>query len=281
MPFSISALAIHPVKSASSIAVAQAEVTLRGFAHDRRYMLVDADGQFLTQRQWPILSQLTVALDPPPKPGTMPNANDATHFVLSTPGMSEPLRIPAGGPANGQLPQRVRVWNDVCDAVTLGPEVAEWVSTWLGFRADLAYMPTTSIRPTDPDFSHPGDHVSFADGFPFLLATEASLADLNARLTAPVEMTRFRPNLVVAGTDPFAEDRWRAIKIGGIVFRVAKSCGRCVLTTIDPKTGEKGAEPLKTLSTFRHRNGKVLFGVNLIAESSGWIGLGAPVEILA
>ena len=141
-------------------------------------------------------------------------------------------------------------------------------------------MPADTIRPVNPAYGRPGDHVSFADGYPALLASEASLADLNSRLAAPVPMNRFRPNLVVDGTEAFAEDGWSRIRIGEVVFRVVKPCDRCVVTTIDQKTGKAGKEPLRTLSRYRKKDGKVYFAQNLIPDAPGTLRRGDPVEVL-
>jgi hypothetical protein len=161
------------------------------------------------------------------------------------------------------------------------PAAHAWFSRYLGFDCRLVYMDEAAHRPVDPQYAPEGREVSFADGYPLLLTAEASLADLNARLDAPVPMNRFRPNLVVAGGMAFAEDGWSRVRIGAVPFQVVKPCARCVVTTIDPQTAAQGKEPLRTLSRFRRRQGKVFFGENLIPEQPGIVRVGDPVEVLA
>jgi uncharacterized protein YcbX len=143
------------------------------------------------------------------------------------------------------------------------------------------HFPDDSRRAVDPDYAAPADQVGFADGFPFLLISQASLDDLNARLDQPVPMLRFRPNLVVSGCGPYAEDGWKRIRIGDIEFRVAKPCSRCIIPTIDFATGERAREPLQTLMTYRKRDNKVYFGQNLLHDAGGRLEVGTQVEVLA
>ena len=173
----------------------------------------------------------------------------------------------------------VDVWGDDCVAWSMGDEAAQWLSNFLGVDAHLVYMPDSTHRPTDHGrFETPN---SFSDAYPFLLISEASLADLNGRLEQSVPMNRFRPNLVVQGCEPFAEDTWKQIKIGSIVFDVAKSCSRCSIPGVEQSTGEQGKEPLKTLATYRRWDHAIWFGQNLIAHGEGMLNLGDGVEILA
>jgi uncharacterized protein len=141
-------------------------------------------------------------------------------------------------------------------------------------------MPDDSVRPVDPDYAGPGHRVGFADGFPFLLISEASLDELNGRLTQPVPMARFRPNLVVAGCEAFAEDGWRRIRIGGLAFDLVKPCSRCIIPTIDIATGQRDAEPLRTLMGYRKRDNRILFGQNLVHDGVGLLRRGMPVQVL-
>jgi len=144
----------------------------------------------------------------------------------------------------------------------------------------LAYMPDTVVREVDQNYAPAGGRAGFADGFPFLLVGEASLADLNARLARPLPMNRFRPNLVVSGSAPFAEDGWRSIRIGNIPMEVVKPCARCVVTTTDQGTGRRdGDEPLHTLASFRRQEGKVMFGQNAVPYGQGLLRIGDPVEL--
>jgi uncharacterized protein YcbX len=173
----------------------------------------------------------------------------------------------------------VTVWDDTCSATWLGEPSARWFSEFLETDCNLVHMADRHVRPADPIFAPPGARVSFADGFPFLLISEESLADLNRRLVAPLPMNRFRPNLVVAGGEPYAEDGWKRIEIGGLSLRVVKPCGRCVVTTTDQDTGERGQEPLRTLATYRRQDGLVMFGQNVIHEAPGRLRVGDAVVL--
>jgi uncharacterized protein YcbX len=161
----------------------------------------------------------------------------------------------------------------------LGEEVSQWFSEFLELSCQLVYMPDNSYRPVNSRYASHNQQVSFADGFPFLLISEASLQDLNERLDQPIPMNRFRPNLVVSGCEAFAEDSWRSIRIGSIPFHVVKPCERCLITTVDQAQGIRGKEPLQTLAQYRLSNGKILFGQNLIPAELGTLQVGDSVEI--
>ncbi len=256
-------LYIYPVKSLGGIALTEARVEARGLEHDRRWMVVDADNKFLTQREHPrmalVLPQIT-----------------GEGLALAAPGM-ETLRVPF---VSAGAAVQVRVWRSVCEAVSAGDEAAEWLTEYLGVPVRLMFMPDRSRRAVNPDYGQPGDIVSFADGYPILLLGEASVEDLNTRLDEPVPMDRFRPNFVVAGSKAYAEDGWMRVAIGDAVFRAAKPCGRCVMTTIDQASGARGVEPLHTLAQYRVADGKVLFGQYLIAEGESRVRVGDPVTPL-
>jgi hypothetical protein len=258
----LSAISVYPVKSCRGLAVSQAEVTRRGLRHDRRFMIVDESGAFMTQRDFPEMTHLRAALD---GERLLLRHRDAGELTL-------PLALDAG-------PRReVQVWSSRVAAIVHAAG-SEWVSRALGRRCQLVYMPDDVERPVNPMRGRPGDVVSFADGYPFLLAGQASLDDLNRRIGAPLPMERFRPNLVVEGAEPFAEDQWPSVRIGDVTFRNAKPCDRCVLTTVDPESGTKGPEPLRTLATYRAWDGSVWFGVNLIAEHTGVVRVGDPIVV--
>lgn len=254
---------IYPVKGVAGVSLEEAFVEPRGLANDRRWMFVDADGLFLSQRTHPKLALIRARVTP-------------GGVVLEAPGQA-PLAVPV--PATDERVS-VTVWSSTVAALPAGAGASEWASAFLETDCRLVYMPADTIRPVNPAYGRPGDHVSFADGYPALLASEASLADLNSRLAAPVPMNRFRPNLVVDGTEAFAEDGWSRIRIGEVVFRVVKPCDRCVVTTIDQKTGKAGKEPLRTLSRYRKKDGKVYFAQNLIPDAPGTLRRGDPVEVL-
>ncbi|HHJ16001.1 MAG TPA: MOSC domain-containing protein [Gammaproteobacteria bacterium] len=258
---------IYPIKSTRRIALGKSEVLPRGLPWDRRWMLVDADGKFITGRQQPLLAVVDTRLS-----GEALQVSVADRPVLS---------LPLQAPEAPTLP--VTIWRDQCDAVAAGAEADAWFSDYLGTPCRLVRLTDNLVRGVDPEYSQPGDEVSFADGFPLLLASEASLADLNRRLDSPVQMRRFRPNLVVDGELPYAEDNWHRLRIGEVEFEGVKNCSRCVFTTIDPDTGLKhpGKEPLHTLAGYRRRpQGGVYFGQNLIPRSGGTIHVGDPVEIV-
>ena len=171
----------------------------------------------------------------------------------------------------------VTVWDDTCPATWVGERAAEWFSDFLGSPCSLVHMADEVVRPANPAFAASGVRVGFADAFPFLLISEESLADLNRRLADPLPMNRFRPNLVVAGVEPYAEDGWQKIEIGGIRLQVVKPCGRCLVTTTDQATGDRGKEPLRTLATYRKVGGEVMFGQNVVHENTGRLTVGDSV----
>jgi uncharacterized protein len=173
----------------------------------------------------------------------------------------------------------VRVWNDQCAAADAGDGAARWLSAALGRPVRLVWMPDGADRRTDPDYDPLGARVSFADGYPALLAGEASLAALNARLAVPLPMERFRPNVVVTGEAAFGEDTWRRFHIGAVPFDAVKPCARCAVTTIDQDTAERGPEPLRTLATFRRGPSGVLFGMNVVHRGGGVLRVGDPVTV--
>jgi hypothetical protein len=260
----VNSLFIYPVKSCGHVALDEAVVGATGFEFDRWWMVVGDDGRFLSQREYPRLAQVGVRMT-------------EGRIVLQAPALS-PLEIALENEARPV--GRVQVWDDECQAIDEGREAASWFSDFLGCSARLVRMADDDVRPLASSSAQPGDRVSFADAFPFLLISEASLQGLNHRLSVPVEMDRFRPNIVIEGCQEHAEDTWSRVRIGEVVFRIAKPCARCVVTTVDQETGERGLEPLRTLSTYRTDDGRVLFGQNLVHEGCGVVRAGDPVEIL-
>lgn len=273
----LSGLFIHPVKSLRACAVSSAAVDALGLVDDRRFMVVDDAGRFLTQRTLPRMALIGTRLD-------------AASLTLSANGAGDcvvPRRAPAG--SNPSL-RTVSVWkSDGLKAEDCGDVAAEWLGAFLGVRCRLVRMGPAFARPIlKPGKARPGENLSFADGYPLLIVSEASLADLNDRLAARGEealpMNRFRPNLVVDGCDAFAEDSWTRFRIGAIAFRAGGPCGRCVVTTTDQDTAERGKEPLRTLATYRRdaeEPTEVNFGQNLFIEShAGTLRVGDPVELL-
>ena len=258
----LSSLRVYPVKSMRGHEVAQAEVGACGFTDDRRFMVVGSDGRFLTQRTRPALARVVPSFE-------------GESLVLRV-GERAPLEV-ARRPDGPR--REVEVWRDRVQAISTGSEAAAWLSDVLGEPAELVWMPDDVVRAVDADYAPEGGQVSFADGYPFLLASTASLAEL-ARRGVDVPMTRFRPNLVVDGAAPFAEDQWKAVRVGGVRFRLVKPCARCVVTTTDQESGVvTGPEPLRTLATFRKQESGVMFAVNVVHEGRGLLRRGDAVEI--
>lgn len=262
----LAGLVVYPLKSARGIEVDAAEVTPTGLRHDRRWMVVDAAGRFVSQREDPRLGRVAPSLTP-------------DRLRLEAPGLA-PLVLPL---ATGDGPsQSVTIWGDEVEARSCGPEADAWTAALLGDDHRLVALAGDDARPVDPAYARPEDRVSFADGYPFLLTSTESLRELNGRAGTRLEMARFRPNLVVDGTPPFAEDAWASIRIGDLTFRVVKPCVRCVVTTLDPSTGEAGHEPLRTLATFRRTANGVTFGQNLLADRTGAVvRVGDRFEVVA
>jgi uncharacterized protein YcbX len=259
----LTALHVYPIKSAGGCSVQEWEVDSFGLRYDRRWMVVDQRGQFITQRTHPRLALVRPEID-------------ADLLRVTAPGMPA-LELPLH-PAPSVTTTAV-VWRDTCEAVWTGERPGAWFSEALGAPCSLVYMPVDTVRPADPAFAPPGVRVSFADAFPFLLISEESLEDLNRRLPAPLPMNRFRPNLVIRGDRPHVEDSLTAFRLCEIDFRVVKPCDRCVVTTTDQETTERGVEPLRTLATYRKVGGEVMFGQNVIQLGTGSLNVGAPLLV--
>jgi len=278
----LTALHVYPVKSLAGTAREESAVEPWGPAADRRWLLTTPDGAQLTQREHPRLALASAE----PLPGDATGRNLGGGGVrVAAPGR-EPLLIDVPSPDRGTV--AVRVWKTKVDAVPAAAAASEWFSGYLGTEVRLVHLDAPDRRrPIDPDFSRPGETVSFADGFPLLLTTVSSLDALNSLIAqgdhpdeGPLPMDRFRPGVVIEGTAPWAEDGWRRVRIGEITFRVAKPCGRCVVTTTDQRTAERGKEPLRTLARHRRFGDQLVFGQNLIPEGTGTLRRGDPFEVL-
>ncbi|MEU6084470.1 MOSC N-terminal beta barrel domain-containing protein [Streptomyces sp. NPDC047108] len=267
----LSSVNLYPVKSAAGCALSEATVEPWGIAGDRRWLLVEPDGRFVTQREQRRLALVTAT----PLPGG--------GIEVAAPG-KDPLVVGVPEPVATTV---VEVWRDKVEAVPVGADAGAWFSDWLGTEVRLVHLDDPARRrPVDPEFGRPGETVSFADGFPLLVTTTASLNALNSLIAqgdhadeGPLPMNRFRPSVVLDGVTPWAEDSWIRLRIGEVPFRVAKPCGRCVITTTDQRTAERGKEPLRTLARHRRFDDKLVFGQNLIPEGTGTIRVGDPVEI--
>ena len=225
-------------------------------------MLVDETDEFMSQRAHPRINLVSTHLSD-------------EQLTVSAPGMPDlriPLRQENGNPIN------VSVWGDKNKGAPVGEEADRWFGEFLKFRCRLVSKPDDDPQLVDSAYVRNGDQVGFADGFAFLLISEASLEDLNSRLEDPLPMNRFRPNFVVKGCDPYAEDGWDRLRIGGVTFRVAEACPRCAISRTGQKTGTRGKEPLRTLATYRRFNGEVFFGRNLIHDELGTVCVGDRVE---
>ncbi len=265
----LSALYRYPLKSCKPEVLDSARLDALGLAGDRRWMLVDAaTGRFLTQRALPHMSQLSVLW------------NATGGVTLAAEGLgSLDVAVPCD---QADTLRGVTVWRDSLQVPDAGDEAAAWVSAFIGKPARMVYMPEGRARWLPDGYGTVADKVAFADGFPLLLIGQGSLDDLSARIGRPQEMLRFRPNLVISGTEPFAEDSWKRIRIGTMELRVLKGCSRCILTTIDPATGlrSQDREPLTTLRTYRQVEGEILFGQNVVGDGEGQLEVGMAVEVL-
>jgi uncharacterized protein YcbX len=265
----LASIHVYPMKAARAVDLDECLVEPWGLAGDRRWLLVDEDGRFVSQREEPSLARVVVTY------------GQGTISVSSAGFPARQVTAPGGGE---QL-LKVTVWGSTVLAAATGPEDSAWFSAFLGRPVRLVYLDDPTRRAVDPQYGRDGDVVSFADGYPLLLTSTASLDELGRWLSEdgaqPVPMTRFRPNAVVAGAPPWAEDHWRRIRIGAVEFRVVKPCGRCVVTTTDQITGQRGKQPLTMLGQRRRFGNQLVFGQNLIPDSGGVIRVGDPVEILA
>ena len=266
----VTRLFIYPVKSLRGVAVPAADVDALGFVGDRRFLVVDSHNQFLTQRTLPRLALIETALT-------------VHELVLrAPPGGSCAVPLRATAPAE-LLP--VRVWkSEGLLAEDCGVEVAVWLSDFLRHPCKLVRIGQQFTRPVLKASARPGDIFNFADSYPFMILSEASLADLNARLDEPLPVDRFRPSFVVNGCDAFAEDTWKNLRVGTVNFRTGGPCARCIVTTTNQLTAERGKEPLRTLAMYRRATDDptdVNFGQNLIHETkTGTLRVGDAVELL-
>lgn len=261
----ISELYIYPIKSLGGIAVKRAQVTEKGFKYDRRYLLVDENNNFLTQRIFPQMTQLQPSIEEDSLRITHQASKDSIVIPLT--------------PAPTENRGTVTIWDDSCTAEFVGDEADKWFSGMLGLNCRLVYMPDDTRRVVDERYAE-NAITSFSDAYPFLIIGQASLEDLNTRLTKALQMDRFRPNIVFTGGEPYEEDLYRHFTIAGIDFYGVKLCARCAVTTIDQQTAEKGKEPLKTLASYRFKNNKILFGQNMVHAGNGEIAIGDELLVL-
>ncbi|OQP63538.1 oxidoreductase [Niastella vici] len=261
----VSELYIYPIKSLGGISLNAATLTDRGFEYDRRWMLVDENDHFLSQREVNTMALLKVQIA-------------ATGLLVQN--SSEPgaeLLVPFDPATEESF--TVTVWSNHCRAYRVSSAADAWFSKQLGISCKLVYMPESTHRFVDSRYAHQKEITSFSDGYPLLLISQASLDDLNSRLPSPVPMNRFRPNIVFTGGTAFQEDSMKEFEINGVTFFGVKPCARCVITTINQQTAEKAKEPLKTLSSYRMKNNKIYFGQNLLYRGNGIISIGDTITI--
>ena len=264
----LSALYRFPLKSGKGESLLQARLDKLGLVGDRRWMLVDqASGRFLTQRADPKMSQLSALWNA--SGGLTLNAQGFEALDVAVPEVDTDLR-------------GVTIWRDTLRVPDAGDVAADWLSRFIEKLVRLVHVPLERARTTEAGYGRDDDKVAFADGYPLLLIGQASLDDISHKVGRPLDMLRFRPNLVIEGSEAFAEDGWKRIRIGDVEFRLVKSCSRCILTTIDPYTGirDEQREPLATLMTYRKQDDGIMFGQNLVNDGSGVLEVGMPVTIL-
>ena len=283
-------LFIHPLKSGRSISVPEIHLNRMGIVNDRRYMLVDDDGQFLTQRQQFKMALINVSIGSPDNPffdtdetGSNVDSEEADLVKFTASGMDQLL---VNRPAyNASSLCKVQIWNDGCDAVDCGELASKWFTDYLKTPVRLVYMPDEFQRLVDPSFAKNRQTLGFADGFPLMMVGQGSLDDLNSRLPSKqgtLGINRFRPNLLLGGSEPFAEDTWSGIKISGnektLGFDIVKPCSRCLIPGINPESGQYEPEVLKVLASYRTKQGAIYFGQNLLGPDNGIIRVGDRVE---
>ena len=254
---------IYPIKSLGGISLLTALVMEKGLQHDRRLMLVDETGTAMTQRVFPKMALFKLSIDK--------DLLTITHFAHS---IKLDLKNP---PLSNSV--AVKIWDDTVSAFEVDRSYSQWFTELLAVPCRLVYFPEENRRPVNPRYHVNSEQVSLADAYPFLIIGQSSLDDLNSRLETVVPINRFRPNFVFTGGSAFEEDTWRNFSIGSNRFVGVKMCDRCVLTTVNQDTAERGAEPLKTLSSYRKRDNKVYFGQNLVAVDHKSVSVGDSITV--
>ena len=266
MPFIISALYIYPVKSLGGFSVTEATVTEKGFEHDRRWMLVDKSGKFITQRENHSMALLQTGIT---ADGLYICHKNHPDKNITIPFLSAPEKR-----------KKVEIWNDECEAWVYNDVINTWFSEILQADCKLVYMPDETHRLVDTNYANNRETTSFSDGYPFLIIGQSSLDELNKKLAVPLNMDRFRPNIVFTPGEPHTEDNWKHFTINEVEFFGVKTCSRCVVTTIDQQTTITGKEPLRTLAAYRSVDNKIKFGMNLLHKGTGSIKVGDTITLL-
>jgi len=260
----IASLHIHPLKGARAIDVASFALGLAGAENDRRFMLAGDDGVFLSQRRHPRLALVETAIE-----------GDAMVIGVAGQRVRVPLAVDPGGPR-----RKVQIWKDEVDALLASGDASALLSDFLATPCTLVHVPPSALRQVDLQYAREGDRVGFADGYPVLVASLASLADLNARLATPLPMNRFRPSIVLDSGEPFEEERHPRLRVGAVTLRLVKRCARCTVTTVDQATAAVGKEPLRTLATYREHDNEVFFAMNAIPDGEGVLHVGDEATYL-
>lgn len=258
----LSEIWIYPIKSMGGISLPSARILPKGLELDRRWMLIDDQGVFMTQREYPQMALFKVSL-----------GGDHIEVAYRNDTLRIPL-IPSPGP-----PANTRIWNDEVSVAQTAPEFDNWFSGRTGVTCRLVAFPEENPRPVERGHRSAEDHARLQDAFPFLIIGQGSLDELNRRLTTPVAIDRFRPNLVFTGGDPHEEDTWRAFSIGGLPFLATRTCARCAIPGIDQETGRKSKEPLATLARYRQKGNKIMFGMNAVGPRYGEVSIGDEVRV--
>lgn len=257
----LSEIWIYPIKSLGGISLQQSPVFEKGLQHDRRWMLVDESGQFMTQRIYPQMALFKLSFDG--EGLRIRFGSHTNHLSFSHPSTIDFMKV--------------TIWDDSVLACEVSAAHSEWFSSLLGIKCKLVFFPEGNSRPVDPDYKINNEQVSLADAYPFLIIGQSTLDNLNEKLDEALPMNRFRPNLVFTGGVPHEEDNWKNFLVGSNRFVGVKPCARCVLITVNQDTAEKGVEPLKTLSNYRKQGSKVLFGQNLVALDHNYIRVGDSI----
>jgi uncharacterized protein YcbX len=262
----VSELFIYPIKSLGGIAVSSANISDKGFDFDRRWMLVDENNRFLTQREVPSMALLQTELA---AEGLKVHHKKNSNSSINIPAL----------PATGEV-VAVEIFEDRCAAIFVSKIADEWFSQMLSIKCRLVYMPDSTKRLVDKKYAHNNEVTSFSDGYPILIIGQSSLDDLNKRLADPLPINRFRPNIVFTGGVPYEEDIMMHFVINSVDFFGVKMCARCTITTVNQGDASKSAEPLRTLAFYRQKNNKIYFGQNLLYRNTGSIHVGDTITVI-
>jgi uncharacterized protein len=265
----LSEIYIYPIKSFGGIRLHTSNITSRGLENDRRFMLVDENGRFLSQREYPQLAIFQTEIE-----------GDFLKITNKKNGQNITVNL---SPSSQSISVQVTIWDDETTAIEVSNEASGWFTQALVISTRLVYMPEESQRKIESNYALTGDEItSFSDGYPILIIGQSSLDDLNNRLENPVNINRFRPNFVFTDGEPFEEDAWHEFTVGDVRFFGVKPCSRCIMTTIDQETGEKkGKEPLLTLNKYRKAGNKILFGQNVLVSQLGTVSVSDNVTVLS